>query len=200
MRGQPAKVLGGGEVRRVLSAARRRRYPDRNTVIVLLSVKAGLRACEIARLTWPMVTDARGQIGTVIELPSKAAKKGSGRRIPIHPGLHRALVKLRRQSSETDDEPDTPKSDAVIQSERGGPMTAKAIVDWFTNVFAELGLQGCSSHSGRRTFVTRAARLIQKAGGSLRDVQQLVGHQSIKTTQGYIDGDHDAQRRLIRML
>jgi integrase len=201
MRGQPAKVLGGGEVRRVLSAARRRRYPDRNTVIVMLSVKAGLRACEIARLTWPMVTDARGQIGTVIELPSKAAKKGSGRRIPIHPGLHRALVKLRRQSFEkSDDEPDTPRSDAIVQSERGGPMTAKAIVDWFTDVFAELGLQGCSSHSGRRTFVTRAARLIQKAGGSLRDVQQLVGHQSIKTTQGYIDGDHDAQRRLIRML
>ena len=79
-------------------------------------------------------------------------------------------------------------------------MTAKAVVDWFTDVFAELGLQGCSSHSGRRTFVTRAARLIQKAGGSLRDVQQLVGHQSMKTTQGYIDGDHDAQRRLIRML
>ena len=79
-------------------------------------------------------------------------------------------------------------------------MTAKAIVDWFTDVFAGLGLQGCSSHSGRRTFVTRAARLIQKAGGSLRDVQQLVGHQSIKTTQGYIDGDYDAQRRLIRML
>jgi integrase len=51
MRGQPAKILGGGEVRRVLGAARRRRYPDRNRVMVLLSVKAGLRACEIARLT-----------------------------------------------------------------------------------------------------------------------------------------------------
>ena len=51
MRGQPAKILGGGEVRRVLGVALRRRYPDRNRVIVLLSVKAGLRACEIARLT-----------------------------------------------------------------------------------------------------------------------------------------------------
>src|ERR1700694_2918598 len=143
MRGQPAKILGGGEVRRVLGVALRRRYPDRNTVIVMLSVKAGLRACEIARLTWPMVTDARGQIGTVIELAAKAAKKGSGRRIPIHPGLHRALVKLRRQALEgSDDHPDAPRSDAIIQSERGGPMTAKAIVDWFTDVFAELGLQG----------------------------------------------------------
>ena len=196
MRGQPAKVLTSGELRRLLGAARQRRYPDRNRVIVLLSVKAGLRACEIARLTWPMVSDASGKIGTVMELPAKAAKKGSGRRIPIHPNLRGALIQLQRSRTESE----AAYSDAVVQSERGGPMTAKGIVDWFADVFSDLGLQGCSSHSGRRTFVTRAARLIQQAGGSLRDVQQLVGHRSIKTTQGYIDGDYDAQRRLIRLL
>lgn len=97
MRGQSAKVLGGGEVRRVLGIARRRRYPDRNRVIVLLSVKAGLRACEIARLTWPMVTDAQGKIGTVIELPANAAKMGGGRRIPIHPDLRRARPQHRSE-------------------------------------------------------------------------------------------------------
>ena len=196
MKGQPAKILGGGEVRQLLAAGRRRRYPDRNSVIVLLSVKAGLRACEIGRLTWPMVSDASGKIGTVIELPARAAKKGSGRRIPIHPHLRRALVELERSRPEDDGI----RGDPVVQSERGRPMTAQAIVDWFADVFAELGLKGCSSHSGRRTFVTRAARLIQKAGGSLRDVQQLVGHRSIRTTQGYIDGDGDAQRRLIRLI
>jgi integrase len=196
VRGQPAKILGGGEVRRVLGVALHRRYPDRNRVMVLLSVKAGLRACEIAWLTWPMVTDARGQIGTVMEIPARAAKKGSGRRIPIHPELRRALVKHRRSSADDDGT----VAGVVVRSQRGGPMTAKTVVNWFKAVFDEIGLEGCSSHSGRRTFVTRAARLIHKAGGSLRDVQELAGHRSIKTTQGYIEGDHDAQRRVVGLL
>ena len=78
MKGQPAKVLGGPEVGLALAAGLRRRKPTRSKVIILLSVKAGLRACEISRLTWAMVGDARGQVGPILELPAKAAKKGSG--------------------------------------------------------------------------------------------------------------------------
>ena len=196
MRGQPAKVLTDGDLRQVLKVVRHRRYPERNRVMVLLSVKAGLRACEIARLTWPMVSDARGKVGTILELPAKAAKKGSGRRVPIHPELRTALTTLKRSCVGYR----SGQISAVVRSERNGPMTAKAVVDWFRSVFREVGLEGCSSHSGRRTFVTKAARLIHQAGGSLRDVQELVGHRSIKTTQAYIEGDHDAQRRLIGLL
>ena len=62
------------------------------------------------------------------------------------------------------------------------------------------GLTGCSSHSGRRTFITNAARKLHRVGASLRDVQTLAGHRSIETTQGYIDGDTDAQRRLVKII
>jgi integrase len=79
-------------------------------------------------------------------------------------------------------------------------MTPLGIVVWFNRAFRGIGLKGCSSHSGRRTFVTRAARLVHKAGGSLRDVQLLPGHRSIQTTQRYIDGDSDAQRKLVSLI
>ena len=160
-------------------------------MIVLLSAKAGLRAGEIANLTWDMVVDATGQIGGVIELCDNAAKKGSGRTIPIHPDLRAALIAWRKVSMQ---------SEYVAASERGGPMTPLGIVVWFNRAFKNIGLKGCSSHSRRRTFVTRAARVVHKAGGSLRDVQLLAGHRWIQTTQRYIDGDSDAQRKLVSMI
>ena len=79
-------------------------------------------------------------------------------------------------------------------------MTALSIVIWINRAYRYLGLDGCSSHSGRRTFITRAARLVHDAGGSLRDVQLLAGHRSIQTTQRYIDGDTDAQRKLVALI
>ena len=79
-------------------------------------------------------------------------------------------------------------------------MTPQSIVIWFANGYRVIGLNGCSSHSGRRTFITRAARLVHRTGGSLRDVQLLAGHRSIHTTERYIDGDTDAQRKLVSMI
>jgi integrase len=191
MPGKRAKILAASDVNDLLVFASCARHPLRNAVIVLLSAKAGLRAGEIANLTWDMTLDATGQLSGLLELRDSAAKKGSGRSIPIHPDLAAALAAWRRVA---------PPADHVITSERGGPMTARSIVVWFNRAFKNIGLKGCSSHSGRRTFVTRAARVVHKAGGCLRDVQLLAGHRSIQTTQRYIDGDSDAQRKLIAMM
>ena len=79
-------------------------------------------------------------------------------------------------------------------------MRPIAIVCWFARAYRAIGLTGCSSHSGRRTFITRAARLVHKAGASLRDVQLLAGHRSLLTTQRYIDGDTDVQRQLVALI
>jgi integrase len=192
MVGKRAKILAQAHVEDLLFFARQTRHPIRNQVLVLLSVKAGLRAGEIANLTWPMLVEPTGEIGTSLELQDRAAKKGGGRVIPVHPELHVALVKLARLSITMDG--------PVIRSERGGPMTPVSIVSWFGKAYRAVGLEGCSSHSGRRTFITRAARLVHKAGGSLRDVQLLAGHRSLLTTQRYIDGDTDVQRKLVSLI
>ncbi len=55
-------------------------------------------------------------------------------------------------------------------------------------------------YGARRAFVTRAARKVSEAGGSLRDVQQLAGHASLQTTQRYVEGSTDAKRRLVAMI
>ena len=67
-------------------------------------------------------------------------------------------------------------------------------------LYAGLGMVGCSSHSGRRSFVTRAARRISEVGGSLRDVQMLAGHASLSTTAKYIEHDADAQRKVVALI
>ena len=92
MAGKQAKVLSDNDVSDLLAFAGRSRNPTRNEVIVLLSAKAGLRAGEIANLTWDMVLDPRGHVGFTLELHNNAAKNGSGRVIPVHADLRRALI------------------------------------------------------------------------------------------------------------
>src|SRR5450759_1017174 len=98
MLGKQAKILSDDNIRDLLAFTSLTRYPMRNRVIVLLSVKAGLRAGEIANLTWDMVTDAVGDIGTVIALEDRVAKKKSGRVIPLHPDLADGLATLRNMT------------------------------------------------------------------------------------------------------
>ena len=190
---QPAKVLASRHVRNLCKRAGRGRYALRNRLIVLLSYKAGLRACEIAGLDWSMVLTAKAHVAASLTIAGTIAKNGRGRRIPVHPELRDALHAHHKACGK-------PIAGPVVRSQRGANMTARSIVNWFAELYDELGLDGCSSHSGRRTFIINAARLVSKTGGSLRDVQELAGHSALSTTERYIEGDRDAQRKLVRML
>ncbi len=197
MIGRQAKILTRRNIRQLLATAGRNgRCPQRDRLIVLLATMAGLRACEIARLTWGMALDADGHVARVLDVRGSIAKRGRGRRVPMHPKLRRALSDWKRQQPRERLAPDA----IVLPSLRGGALKPNSIVNWFVATCRTAGLEGCSSHSGRRTFITVAARRAHWAGASLRDVQMLAGHRSIETTQGYIDGDTFAQRRLVAMI
>jgi integrase/recombinase XerC len=192
-KGKQAKILTCAQVKSVLKHLEFTRHFKRNRVMFLLSVKAGLRAKEISALTWPMVTDGTGKVADSIQLEDKAAKGTSGRTIPLNKDLKAALVDYQTVAYRK-------AGDFIITSERANRMTPGSVAIWFRDMYLLLGYEGCSSHSGRRTFVTNGAKRVVEAGGSLRDVQQLVGHKSLQTTQAYIEGSNDAKRKLVDMI
>lgn len=188
-----AKVLSKPEVTQVLDHIKNHRYFKRNKVMFLLSVKAGLRAQEISLLTWSMLTDASGQINGFIQLPGKLSKGKSGRTIPLNTDLKKAIIDLYQSNPSA-------RENYVIVGERGSNMLPCNISHWFSSTFKKLGLDGCSSHSGRRTFVINAAKRIIEVGGSLRDVQQLAGHVSLDTTQRYVEEDAEAKQKVMQLI
>lgn len=194
MLGKQAKTLSTAQIKAVLLHLERSRNPIRNRLIFLLSIKAGLRAKEIAELTWRMVTDAQGEVSQEIRLENSASKGQSGGVIAMNSDLRQALIEWRRYSWVANGKA------RIVRTERSGETSAGVIVNLIRSWYLELGFEGCSSHSGRRTFITNAARKISLVGGSLRDVQALARHSSLSTTQRYIECDVDAQRRVVELI
>ena len=195
--GKQAKILTKKQIDQLMWYVGTLRQPLRNEVIVMLSVRAGLRAKEVASLTWSMVTDADGDIGTSIHLTDKASKGRGGRVIPLNMQLRLKLSDLlerERQYHHFD-----LATSHVIRTEHSEKTSPQAIVNMFATWFSDVGLMGCSSHSGRRTFIMNAAKKISTVGGSLRDVQMLAGHSSLAVTQRYIEGDGEARVRIVNL-
>jgi integrase len=139
-----------------------------------------------------MITDSDGNLTSSIRLDNTASKGPSGGRvIPLNQELKRALLELYNDRS---------SSPYVIVSERRAKVDPIVVVNLFATWYRTLSFRGCSSHSGRRTFITNAARQISMVGGSLRDVQVLAGHAALSTTQRYIEADVEAQRRVVDLL
>ena len=123
--------------------------------------------------------------------------------IPLHPKFYDALVELHKDEAERGR---TAPENYVITLAKGNEdlkSRARSIQFLFNGKgkqigwFKQLGFDGCSSHTGRRTFITNAARAVSFVGGSLREVQELAGHNSIAMTQRYVEVSEDAKRKLV---
>jgi len=167
-------------------------------LIFLLSVKSGLRSKEISGVRWNMVADSTGEVGNSIHLTDNVSKGKSGRIIPLNKDVKGLLIKLfeiEKQRYDFDI-----NTSNVIRTERSKHSSPQSIVNMFQRWYSDLGFIGCSSHSGRRTFITNLSKKISLVGGSLRDVQSLVGHKNLQTTQRYIEVDTDCQRKLVDLV
>ena len=122
----------------------------RHRAMLLLSVKAGLRAKEIAGLTWEAVDLDQGY------LRLSETKGRKPRTVPLAAVLRDALTACKAE---------TKGPGPVFLNARHEPLTANAVAQWFRDLYArKLGWSGYSSHSGRRTMITKAARKITEAG------------------------------------
>lgn len=185
-----AKALSGSDELKVLKRIEETRYPVRNKCMFLLSVKTGLRAMEISRLKWWMLVEEDGEIKTEIIIPSEITKdEKGGREIEIG----NTLVKSIKEHYDTNF---TRLDRPVFISERGLQMSSNIMCQWFMKIYKSIKLFRCSSHSGRRTFITNSARTISLHGGSLYDVMYMAGHARLTTTQMYIEGNKEARRAL----
>jgi integrase len=161
-------------------------------------VKSGLRSKEISGLRWSMVVGPDGEIGDTINLTNEVSKGKSGRVIPLNRILRQSLHELLMEHRSLWGF-DIHK-DHLVRTERQDHTSPQSIVNMFQRWYREVGFVGCSSHSGRRTFITNTSRKIGLVGGSLRDVQVMVGHKNLQTTQRYIDYDTECQRRVVDLV
>jgi len=195
--GKQAKTLTNKQIDSVLDYLSRSRSPKRNQAIFLLSVKAGLRAKEIASLRWEMLLNADGILSDYLALPNNASKGRSGRQIPLNRQLKETLLDLFQSES---GRKDFDAKDFLVRTQRSKQTSSQAVINMFASWYRDLGMIGCSSHSGRRTFISNTARKISTVGGSLRDIQALAGHSNLQTTQRYIECDSESQRKVVDLV
>lgn len=179
-----ANTLTGGQFKEMLTKVKTGRHGDRDSVMLLLSFKCGLRSCEIARLKWSDVTTATGDLldaGSWINLGHHITKGNKpDTRVLMHPELHAALLDLRQSSS---------NQVWLMYAPQGatGVMTPANVTVYLHQLYKKLGYIGCSSHTGRRSFITELARVCNTHGCSIKDVQELARHSDIRTTEAYIE-------------
>ena len=175
--GQPEQ-LSEAQISRVLanidlhSAA-----PVRDRTMFLLTVRAGLRPCEVAGLRIRTLHTASGELLDHILVMPGTAKRGRQRTVPLHPQLRGELLTFPKAY---------PGAERIaFRVMRGGRFSyqnAHAVGAWFAQLYARLGLVGYSAMSGRHTFADGLYRL----GAPLSEIQKLMGHARLATTRIYL--------------
>ena len=187
-----AKLLTDAEFKRLTAVINSLRYQSRNHTIIALSFYAGLRACEIAALRIGDVFDEAGGVKDTIYLSADQTKGSDSATVLVNAKLKRQLVAFAKQyPAHTSN-----RSAPLLFSAKGGGFTAQTIVNLFKRIYGLAGIDGASSHSGRRQFVTELA----DKGINARLVQVLARHKHLSTTQRYIDVNESKLRGAIELI
>jgi integrase/recombinase XerD len=187
-----AKVPSEAEFKRLLAVIQQGRHAARNRIAVMLSFHAGLRIGEIAALTCYDVYDAEGTTRDQILLRAEITKTNEARVIYVSARLTRELDRYRLTLGGkllTDLRP-------LLLTNKHVGFTSNVLCQVLARLYQQAGIQGGTSHSGRRWFVTRLAH----AGVSAKIIMTLAGHKNLSTTQRYIDVNPEMMRAAVEVL
>lgn len=185
-----AKTLDERELKVVLGICATRRYAARDRAIVLFSFCAGLRAKELAALRIGNVVGEAGKVREECVLTPSQTKGSKARRIFINSRLQREL------SVYIKDLGDVRSSQPLFSTQKRTAFSANSMCHLFIDIYAEAGIVGASSHSGRRSLLTSLA----SKGVGVRVLQEIAGHSSIAVTQRYIDVNDQQMRAAVEMM
>jgi integrase/recombinase XerD len=172
-----AATLSDTQLQRVLAAAARTQHPLRNRCILLMTHWAGMRIGEVAALRWGDVVDAQHQVRQELRLSAAQTKGDRARVVLINQRLQAELARyVAATATRSQDVP-------FFSTQRAAGFTANTLTHIVNALYRRAGIDGGSSHSGRRTFITNLA----ERGISVRVLQHLAAHANISTTQRYID-------------
>lgn len=141
----------------------------RDAALITLLYAAGLRISEALALT-----------GAHHPLPSTLRVAGKGGKERVVPMLDAAREAVSRYVAAC---PYALTSDApLFRGARGGPLSPRIAQELMARLRGALGLPSSATpHALRHAFATH----LLAAGGDLRAIQELLGHESLSTTQRY---------------
>jgi integrase/recombinase XerD len=181
-----AKTLTATETRRVLDYVATRPHAERNRAMFLTMLYAALRVKECASLRYADVLDAEGKIKAEIYLSAEQTKGSKTGTVFVSDKLRKELQAYVRAV------PYKSITDKLFYSQKrpAEGWNSNTLCQYFHHLFRNVGIDGASSHSPRRTAITNLA----DKGVSVRVLQSIARHANISTTQCYID-DNDAMKR-----
>jgi integrase/recombinase XerD len=187
-----AKTLTAQELRRALDYVATRKHAARNRAMLMSMYLAGLRVSECAALRYEDVLDVDGKIRSEIRLDADQTKGRYGRVVFVSEKLRKELQAYVRAV------PSRSLTSKLFYTQKrtSEGFTANTLCQFFHHLFKFCGIEGASSHSPRRTFITNLA----EKGVGVRVLQSLAGHRNISTTQAYIDVNDAMKRKAVELV
>jgi integrase/recombinase XerD len=187
-----AKTLNQQELRRVLDYTATRKHSTRNRVLVLVSFLSGMRVGEIASLRYSDVVSSDDTIRNEIYLTAEQTKGSEGRTVFLSDRLRKELESYIISYKPIN----TNRKFFYSQKSTSDGFTANTLTQFFHYLYKRAGIDGASSHSGRRSFATNIA----SKGVGIRVLQKLLGHKNIQTTSVYIYASDDMLRKAVELV